>query len=125
VQTWANGYYFTITSLVGIGPTYTGFVGTGVSHAAFGPSNECWSGTQGSYGYAVYNPDFRTRQNATFIINEEYYGFVMDTKCTIWSNKASMIPLLFFDLADVWTALPRRVSQAWQSCRCTSRTPTA
>jgi hypothetical protein len=103
VATWVNGYYLTVTSLIGIGPNYTGFVGTGVAHAAYGPSNECWSGTQGSYGYAVYEPDFRTRQNATFVINEEYYGFVMDTKCTIWSNKSSMIPLLFFDLADVWT----------------------
>jgi hypothetical protein len=52
---------------------------------------------------ASYNPDLRIRQNATFVINEEYYGFVSDTKCTIWSNKSSMIPLLFFDLADTWT----------------------
>ena len=55
------------------------------------------------YGYAVFSPDFRVRQAATFNINEEYYGLVMDTKCTIWSNKASMLPLLFFDLAQKWT----------------------
>lgn len=53
---------------------------------------------------ASVNPDIRIRQAATFIINEEYYGFVMDTKCTIWSNKSSAIPLLFFDLADTWTS---------------------
>lgn len=66
--------------------------------------------THGNYaaiadnGVVVYKPDFRIRGAATFIINEEYYGFVMDTKCTIWSNKSSMFPLLFVDLADVWTA---------------------
>jgi hypothetical protein len=89
---WLNGYYVTITS-----QSSTQFVATGVAHTA-------QSFTAETYGYAVFNPDFRTRQNATFIINEEYYGFVMDTKCTIWSNKASMLPLLFFDLADVWTS---------------------
>jgi hypothetical protein len=66
--------------------------------------------TNGNYaaiadnGAVVYKPDFRIRNAATFIINEEYFGTVMDTKCAIWSNKSSMIPLLFFDLADTWTS---------------------
>ena len=55
-------------------------------------------------GAVVYQPDYRIREKATFIINEEYYGTVMDTKCAIWSNKASMVPLIFFDLADTWSA---------------------
>jgi hypothetical protein len=65
--------------------------------------------TQGNYasqsdsGAVVYKPDYRVREKATFIINEEYYGTVMDTKCAIWSNKSSMFPLVFFDLADTWT----------------------
>jgi hypothetical protein len=52
---------------------------------------------------ASINPDIRIRQAATFIINEEYYGFVSNTQCSIWSNKSSMIPLVFFDLSDTWT----------------------
>src|SRR5271166_4195008 len=67
------------------------------THANYSTANE----TQG--GTAVYNPDFRVRNAAVFVINEEYYGFVMDTKCTIWSNKSSMFPMVFFDLADTWT----------------------
>ena len=66
------------------------------THGTYGPTAE----TQGT---ATFNPDFRVRNTATFIINEEYYGLVMDTKCTIWSNKTSMIPMLFVDLADIWT----------------------
>src|SRR5579863_871828 len=66
------------------------------THADYATASE-------TYGTATFNPDFRVRNAATFIINEEYYGFVMDTKCTIWSNKASMFPLVFFDLADMWT----------------------
>jgi hypothetical protein len=67
------------------------------THGNYATSNE----TQG--GAATKFQDFRVRNAATFIINEEYYGMVMDTKCTIWSNKSSMFPLLFVDLADTWT----------------------
>lgn len=50
----------------------------------------------------------RVRNAAYFTINEEYYGFVMDTKCMIFSNKSSMLPLIFFDLVDTWgTTNPR------------------
>src|SRR5271157_4056528 len=103
--TWANGRFFTVTSHVGGGPTYGGFVATGYNPGAYGPTTEIIGGT-GSLpaGYAVANPDMRIRQAATFVISEEYYGFVADTKCTIWSNKSSAIPLLFFDLADKWTS---------------------
>jgi hypothetical protein len=97
-NSWLNGYYVTITV-----QSSTQFTATGVAHAAQSATSEVLANGQ-SMGYAVYNPDFRTRQNALFVINEEYYGLVADTKCTIWSNKASMIPLLFFDLADVWVS---------------------
>lgn len=50
------------------------------------------------------NQDQRVRNAAYFTINEEYYGFVVDTKCLIYSNKSSMFPLIFFDLIDVWTS---------------------
>lgn len=89
-----NGQFFTILS------------------SGFGPSSFQVNFTTGAYaltaenpyGYAVFSPDFRVRQAATFNINEEYYGLVMDTKCSIWSNKASMLPLLFFDLGQKWTS---------------------
>lgn len=68
------------------------------THADYATSNE----TQG--GAVTKSQDFRVRNAATFIINEEYYGMVMDTKCSIWSNKNSMFPLVFVDLADTWTA---------------------
>lgn len=67
------------------------------THGNYGPSSE---GT----AVASYGNDIRIRQAATFTINEEYYGFAMDTKCCIFSNKSSMIPLLFFDLVDTWGA---------------------
>lgn len=66
------------------------------THSNYGPTGE-------SQGTATANSDFRVHQAATFNINEEYYGMVMDTKCTIWSNKSSMIPLLFIDLAGTWS----------------------
>jgi hypothetical protein len=52
----------------------------------------------------------RVRNAAYFTINEEYYGFVMDTKCMIFSNKSSMFPLLFFDLVDTWGATNPRIA---------------
>ena len=87
-----NGALLTVNS----GATSTSFSANWV-HADYTPSSE----TQG--GTACKFQDFRVRQHATFIINEEYYGFVMDTKCSIWSNKNSMFPLLFVDLASTWT----------------------
>jgi hypothetical protein len=101
---WANGRFFTVTAHVGAGPVYGGFIATGYVNAVYGPTTEIIGGTTLPAGYAVANPDMRIRQAATFVINEEYYGFVADTKCTIWSNKSSAIPLLFFDLADKWTS---------------------
>jgi hypothetical protein len=86
---WLNGQLVTIATA-----SSTQFTAS-IVHSAYGVTAD--------YGTAVYNPDFRVREAATFIINEEYYGLVMDTKCTIWSNKASMFPLVFFDLADTWT----------------------
>src|SRR5271157_4406951 len=89
-----NGQFFTILSS-GFGPSsfQVNFTTSPYGLTAENP-----------YGYAVFNPDFRVRQAATFNINEEYYGMVMDTKCSIWSNKATMLPLLFFDLASKWSA---------------------
>jgi hypothetical protein len=87
---WLNGQLVTVNS----GATTTQFTAT-----VTGPTY----GQTGDYGVAVFNPDFRVRNAATFVINEEYYGLVMDTKCSIWSNKSSMFPLLFFDLANLWT----------------------
>lgn len=52
----------------------------------------------------------RVRNAAYFTINEEYYGFVMDTKCMIFSNKSSMFPMLFFDLVDTWGDISPRVA---------------
>ncbi len=52
----------------------------------------------------------RVRNAAYFTINEEYYGFVMDTKVMIFSNKSSMLPLLFFDLVDTWGSTAPRVA---------------
>ncbi len=90
-NTWLNGQLWTIATASGSLFTIN------VVHGVYGTQTETNGGT------AVYNPDFRVHQPATFIINEEYYGLVMDTKCSIWSNKSSMVPLLFFDLADTWT----------------------
>src|SRR5277367_675018 len=89
-----NGQFFTILSS-GFGPSSFQVNFTTSSYALT---------AERPYGYAVFAPDFRIRQAATFNINEEYYGMVMDTKCTIWSNKASMLPVLFFDLAQKWTS---------------------
>src|SRR5271157_6255854 len=89
-----NGQFFTILSS-GFGPSS---FQVNFTTSAYGVTAE------NPYGYAVFAPDMRVRQAAKFNINEEYYGLVMDTKCTIWSNKASMIPLLFVDLATKWTA---------------------
>jgi hypothetical protein len=85
-----NGALLTVLA----GATTTSFTANW-THANYAPAAE--------EGCATANPDFRIRQHATFHINEEYYGTVMDTKCAIWSNKASMFPLVFFDLADTWT----------------------
>jgi hypothetical protein len=63
-----------------------------------------WQRSSTQAGATVAFDDFRVRNAATFYINEEYYGMVMDTKCLIFSNKASMIPLLFIDLTDTWGA---------------------
>jgi len=90
-NTWLNGQLWTVATA-----TSTQFTINTV-HSVYSAQGET------SGGIAVYNPDFRVRQAATFNINEEYYGLVMDTKCSIWSNKSSMVPLLFFDLADTWT----------------------
>src|SRR5271157_236516 len=89
-----NGQFFTVSAT---GLSSTTFQ-VNFTHAAYGTTAE------NPYGYAVFAPDMRVRQTAKFNINEEYYGMVMDTKCTIWSNKASMIPLLFVDLALNWTS---------------------
>jgi hypothetical protein len=70
-------------------------------------SNYSSSPESTSGAVASLNPDIRIRQAATFTINEEYYGLVSDTKCSIWSNKSSMLPLVFFDLADTWSASVR------------------
>lgn len=66
-----------------------------------------WQRSSTQAGATVAFDDFRVRASATFYINEEYYGMVMDTKCLLFSNKASMIPLLFFDLTDTWGANKR------------------
>jgi hypothetical protein len=86
-----NGALLTVLA----GATTTGFTANW-THANYAPAAE--------NGVATAFPDFRVRQHATFHISEEYYGTVTDTKCAIWSNKASMFPLVFFDLADTWTA---------------------
>ena len=62
------------------------------------------------YPWQRINDEFRVRNASMFPINEEYYGFVMDTKCMIFSNKASMLPLLFFDLVDTWGSTKPRIA---------------
>jgi hypothetical protein len=66
-----------------------------------------WQRSATQAGATTAAQDQRVRQTSYFTINDEYYGFVMDTKCLIYSNKASMVPLIFFDLTDTWGANKR------------------
>jgi hypothetical protein len=87
--------------------TYQSQIGSGPSSqspAADVQTEYLWQRSATQVGAASPYIDARIRGSATFVINTEYYGMVMDTKCLIFSNKASMVPILFFDLADTWTA---------------------
>jgi hypothetical protein len=88
--TFLNGLMFTVATA-----SPTQFTATFI-RSNYGPTSE-------GQGVASFNQDIRIREDATFTINEEYYGTVADTKCAIWSAKSSMYPFLFFDLADSWT----------------------
>jgi hypothetical protein len=55
--------------------------------------------------------DRRIRTNATFQINEEYYGVVQSALLMIFSNKSNAIPLYYLDMLAKWpTATAPRIA---------------
>jgi hypothetical protein len=53
---------------------------------------------------AAYQTDIRVRNNASLHINDEYELYVQETKFAIFTNKASLYPLVFIDLLDTWNS---------------------
>ena len=59
----------------------------------------------------------RVKTSATFQLNEDYYGIVVDTWLSIYSSKTSFIPVYMLDLATSWPSSthPRPAGVAYNS----------